>query len=150
MEVFDIFSQSFQFKVGRGESKRKTIWGGILSLLILSTCLLYLLYLLVNFFKRGTPPIISSSKIINREATSVDFRFLDGTESTDYYGENHFYFPLIIRIYIPDCKQKKMPINNNREYIISDRMIFFCSQIIGEIIYRLIFSRDFIILFFPL
>jgi hypothetical protein len=50
MYVFDIFSKPFMFKVARGEEKKKTNFGGVVTLVILFSCVAYFVSILITFF----------------------------------------------------------------------------------------------------
>lgn len=58
MHIFDIFSKSFYFSVKKGEEKKKTTLGGLLTLSILIS-LAYFISILITFFNRENPLSIS-------------------------------------------------------------------------------------------
>lgn len=59
MHIFDIFSKPFYFNVKKGEEKNKTSLGGIFSLAIVITSLVYFISILITFFQRENPPSIT-------------------------------------------------------------------------------------------
>lgn len=52
MYLFDIFSKPFIFKVARGEEKRRTNFGGFLTLGILGLSIFYFVSILIIFFEK--------------------------------------------------------------------------------------------------
>jgi ribosomal protein S6E (S10) len=52
MEKFDFYSQNFQFNIKRGEKKKKTLTGALISISIIGLTLAYAIYLIIVFSKK--------------------------------------------------------------------------------------------------
>jgi hypothetical protein len=86
MYVFDIFSKPFMFKVSRGEEKKKTNFGGAVTLFVIILSFSYFISILVTFFTRATPPTITSQIIINTVPTRPDFIIRHEGEEDRFYS----------------------------------------------------------------
>lgn len=96
MYLFDIFSKPFILRVGIEQESKKTNFGGIVTLIVISLSLTYFISILIVFFSRDTPPTIKTKKLINNEPTKPEF-ILRNPNSKDLY-----YSPLSIGVRIPD------------------------------------------------
>jgi hypothetical protein len=61
------------FKVARGEEKKRTNLGGLITLIVLLASFAYFASILITFFTRETPPTITTQRQINNKKTSPDF-----------------------------------------------------------------------------
>ncbi len=66
----DLFSSPFSFSVG-GKENKKTILGGILSLIVLSASLSYFYYLMKMYFSNKFEPRITSRSFIDDEESGI-------------------------------------------------------------------------------
>jgi hypothetical protein len=52
MENLDFFSKNFEFNLKRGEKKKKTFVGAIISILIIGLTLAYFIYVMMIFYSK--------------------------------------------------------------------------------------------------
>ncbi|KAL4490763.1 hypothetical protein ABPG72_021817 [Tetrahymena utriculariae] len=87
LKNFDIFAHSFQFNSSKQNQRKRTCFGGFLSLLITITTLIYFLYLNYQYFMNQFPPKFRSQSFVTNQDISISvhneliaFRF------TSFYG----------------------------------------------------------------
>ncbi len=71
----DLFSQPFMLRANKVDKVKNTFFGGLLTISIFLLSLAYFGYLLYVYFKRLTPPTVTTTHKVNYMATSIPFDF---------------------------------------------------------------------------
>ncbi|KAL4470912.1 hypothetical protein ABPG72_005946 [Tetrahymena utriculariae] len=86
---FDIFAQSFQFNSSKQNSRKRTCFGGILSLIIAITTLIYFFYLNYQYFNNQFPPKFRSQSFIVNDSIDITLdNGLMGFQFKSFTGNN--------------------------------------------------------------
>jgi hypothetical protein len=67
LQSIDLFPSNFQFSISRHQKGHKTNQGGFLTLLIISTSLAYLIFLVYSYFAGNIYPKITNVQITSEE-----------------------------------------------------------------------------------
>ncbi|EAR89281.3 AMP-binding enzyme family protein (macronuclear) [Tetrahymena thermophila SB210] len=72
LQSIDLFSQPFQFNIGKNQMRKRTIFGAILSISVITMILGYFIYLLYQYLNNLIDPTYRSQSVIVNERIDLD------------------------------------------------------------------------------